>query len=1343
MKLVNPCRIKGWQYAFSALAAVAMAMVAIGDTYTLVNLGSSSEPVEFSDPANWTVNDGVAATCPGSDDTITWSGYAAYISLDGNYSVGTLTESYKQPRFYRTTGTSDPVSLTFTDSLGLWAYWRHHVYDGVTIIVANTVEMGCSRGDHGESEFNINDGGTVEVRAKRVRSRVMRYNVNNGGVLVFAPKTYEANSQDSSDHDEFNIANGGTVAFPSGIAMGGTSPNAQKINQNGGTITFGGNFTSTPSWIYNWNAGTIAVTGSVVFGSNIAVSVPGSASVTLDIASGASISIPTITYGTDVTLVKTGVGDYDFSNDIPQPSTISVHEGSLALMSAGSYNISSVVFSSGTKIKLGASGTELLAVHSSLANATFAVADGFIPDSGETVLTCSDADVLAQAQAGLNTSLAGIGVSVKISGTSLVAESHYTFSSSSVTDLNDHDGWLNGLAAPAGQPATISGASTAAVMDGTVPAYSSISVEGGASLTVAATRNLPAATFEAGTMLAVTSSPETVVMEDRSYSGYVMDTATLVGTMSPSRSLSEITNIVGIRGGGWFGERSNPYTYVNVKVRDNGATLHTQFIYNDSDYTKCAFVDFTKDAHGNIYATGTGAGYISATSEAVDFDEIEYTAATYGTSNTSGAYGVKNLTFKAPIVHGGLSTVTAVGDFVTTGLGSATVDVATDCVLDLSGVDVTTEATLVKTGSGAIVFGDELPTLLNLSAGALVLQPYVEYDMTSVTVASGVVLKVLVGGELKDAVAFVQPNGKTVYMSSGVYVGVGTWATTANWVNSESPDAATDVHVHGEGTVLTIDDANVTMPASISVEGGATLRVLADVTLPPLSIDSVSKVVFGDNETTVSAVIDASLTTTANATVSPVALPVIEVTTNATLSVSSNMKFKNVDFRLYGTITKGGTDSYSPKFGYAEDGETTYFAFTADGGVFDFHSNQYASRGSVSFLCPLSGGTVVPVGMIVLRNSRKPVNSWSDFGNWEFGRNNPTSLPFNVLVDGTAIDVAAEFYASGAAHLSLVNGACIRRNSACVGHGFDMHVQDAATIDVGDDCYITFTTGDGYFGIDSQTTVDTVTVRNGSKYTVTYNSSGSGRGTFVSGGGIIGVDKLRTPSGSTTPRAPRSDLLQGFGSVRLDGDLALLSHNSGAGNVDWDRHVTMANIPFTGAGDVTVTNGVPAYPFTVTMVNGASTATGSIKVAKTTGDAETALYFANGANWAGTVVAGNVALTNLTDAAAAASVSFGALSLPRDSAFPVRVWSDGNGDFAGDTLDVGQYENGGGRLTPVNMTGAGFNDVCSVAVGKIAKGSPLPRAARGWFAEARPIDGDDANDQLVLIYGKGLQVILR
>ncbi len=565
----------------------------------------------------------------------------------------------------------------------------------------------------------------------------------------------------------------------------------------------------------------------------------------------------------------------------------------------------------------------------------------------------------------------------------------------------------------------------------------------------------------------------------------------------------------------------------------------------------------------------------------------------------------------------------------------------------------------------------------------------------------------------------------------------------AGWANGSVPTNQ-DVKVSGSSTVAMISDAAV-FPAfaSIAVRNGATLKVLADVALPPLTVDATSKVVFGDNATqpAVSAVLNAMLTTSYDTSVSPVALPVIEIATNATLSVASDMKFKNVDFRLYGTITKASNDDASPVFGYAENGETSYLAFTADGGVFDFHSNytdghdSYGiEKGSISFVFPSSGGTVIPVGTLTLRNVTRTVIGWADYGNWEFCRNNPTNISVDVVVDGTHMDVSGYFYASGAAHLTLRNGSWLRRNSSCIGHWFPMAIQDAATIVLEDGCYIDFATNDGKFGIDSQTDVDAVTVSTGGIYAVTYNSSGYQRGVFVSDGGVLGVTKLAYPPN-------RSDLLQGFGSARLDGDLTIASIDGiGTGSYNWNRHVKVTDKPFTGAGDVTVTNGVPAYPFTVTMVNGANTATGSIKVAKADGDVETALYFADGANWAGTVVAGNVALTNLTDGAATAT--FGTLDLAAD--FNIRVWTENGVVVTNDMVNVGEYQSHGGRLSMEPMTeGLEFAAGDKIVVGKIAKASPDPAVKAGWCVKRLPIDGDDANELLVAKKGIGLQLILR
>ena len=90
---------------------------------------------------------------------------------------------------------------------------------------------------------------------------------------------------------------------------------------------------------------------------------------------------------------------------------------------------------------------------------------------------------------------------------------------------------------------------------------------------------------------------------------------------------------------------------------------------------------------------------------------------------------------------------------------------------------------------------------------------------------------------------------------------------------------------------------------------------------------------------------------------------------------------------------------------------------------------------------------------------------------------------------------------------------------------------------------------------------------------------------------------------------------------------------------------------------------------TVTITNGANTASGKAFAAKTESGAKAALVFADGANWAGEVVAdGNVSLTNLVDAGAAASVSFGSIRLDED--FPIRVWKNGGVVTVNDRINL-------------------------------------------------------------------------
>ena len=157
------------------------------------------------------------------------------------------------------------------------------------------------------------------------------------------------------------------------------------------------------------------------------------------------------------------------------------------------------------------------------------------------------------------------------------------------------------------------------------------------------------------------------------------------------------------------------------------------------------------------------------------------------------------------------------------------------------------------------------------------------------------------------------------------------------------------------------------------------------------------------------------------------------------------------------------------------------------------------------------------------------------------------------------------------------------------------------------------------------------------------------------------------------------------------------------------------------------------------MQGGLNTCSGNLSVSSPE-NYDAKFFFADGANWAGTVVAGNVALTNLTDGAATAT--FGTLDLAAD--FNIRVWTENGVVVTNDMVNVGEYRSNGGRLSIEPMTeGLEFAAGEKIVVGKIAKASPNPAVKAGWCVKRLPIDGDDANELLVAKKGIGLQLILR
>jgi hypothetical protein len=209
------------------------------------------------------------------------------------------------------------------------------------------------------------------------------------------------------------------------------------------------------------------------------------------------------------------------------------------------------------------------------------------------------------------------------------------------------------------------------------------------------------------------------------------------------------------------------------------------------------------------------------------------------------------------------------------------------------------------------------------------------------------------------------------------------------------------------------------------------------------------------------------------------------------------------------------------------------------------------------------------------------------------------------------------------------------------------------------------------------------------------------------------------PSGDA--REWMTDVFAGLKAVRIvEGTEFRLESDNVLGGTQWNRDVKLANVPMTGAGDLVMTNGTPGYTFRATVVAANNTATGVAKAVCGTGGDATTLLFNDGANWAGTVVADNVALTNVTDGAAAATVNFGSLRM--DGEFPVRIWATTN-----DMVNIAtSLQDGGGNFRPVLMPGrTELEPGESFTFGTFAAGATFPRRIGHWILSSTPTANPD------------------
>ena len=639
-------------------------------------------------------------------------------------------------------------------------------------------------------------------------------------------------------------------------------------------------------------------------------------------------------------------------------------------------------------------------------------------------------------------------------------------------------------------------------------------------------------------------------------------------------------------------------------------------------------------------------------------------------------------------------------------------------------------------------------------------------------------------------------SGDTLTIGAPSYVFDSTTVTDLNdpagW-QSGLPAAGRDVIVSGAGVnaIVTADLTNVwnsiavqngatftvgasglTLP-SLVLRGTATLRIEADAVLPDYSI-----VLEGGN------------------------YPTLTVAAGVTLTVPGGHRFSNVHLVLSDGSALRESEDGSLVFGYAAAGETAYFAMCATNATIGVtnslapnnEASQYNGLARIDFASPASGGRVVVAEPIVLKGVMFE-RGYATEGHYvcdgfAFGLNNPEDEAVKIVIDDSFVIFGEHSWIAGGVNLVMTNGAVLCRSifpDAATKTGnsgasegdktinwYNLNITGLATLTLVDGGELRAGVGRvntdvvsglinlnpsvaGHVGVEVlKGGIADWYKMNGHQHKMVYNNKWSDpvthahRGSVSFDGGIMEVFKDNWYGTGNN----RAHILNGLAAVDVAEGTTLEFRGRTDRMPSEHRSLGLVEVesPLSGGGDVAITNTWNGKNLKMVVSCTNNTCTGAIAAFDCDGTATAEVYFSDGANWAGTVVAnGNVKLVDVVGSGewagagsledGPAAVTFGSLELLTD--FPVRVWSD-NGTITNDMLNVGTYLNGGGMLVPTMMTeGVEFAQGAAIVVGTIAKTSPNPAVKGGWAVKRRAIDGDEVNETIVLKKGVGLQVMVR
>lgn len=590
-------------------------------------------------------------------------------------------------------------------------------------------------------------------------------------------------------------------------------------------------------------------------------------------------------------------------------------------------------------------------------------------------------------------------------------------------------------------------------------------------------------------------------------------------------------------------------------------------------------------------------------------------------------------------------------------------------------------------------------------------------------------------------------EGESLIVGDSTFVFNSTTITDLNnadgWQNG-IPAEGCEVTIAGVGVNAVISENLETRWNRITVQDGAALRIASSgLSLPEI-------VLKGNAVLTVAS--DFNLTELMAMAVGE-EVPAVVVAEGVTLTVPAGYKFKDVRLVLCegSTLTEAGDGPLV--FGYANSNETTYFAMHATNATITaLNSANTLNASQISFVSPAVGGVVNVIGDIVLKDCKITYNQYDGF---QFGVNNPVSKTFRVVADRTNLEFGADTVLSGAANLCLTNDACLyRKRRKTVNH--DGESENIYNLTIREKAKITLVAGGeirASITDKSNETKGVIQLEPDEDGTVGieileggvgcwYKVYGNGKGVIRYAGGLQRV--FCSLWWSWGNRARIYNKLKSV-DVAQDSQMVLCGNDDIFGD-NWHQLTPLAiESPFSGSGNVVITNACNGKEFGPVLARGDNTCTGTLLAVDGVGKA--IMNVLDGANWAGTVVAnGKVRLVNQDSGslfeALPVAVTFGALDLQAD--FPVRVWRGEDGALTNDTLNVGTYLKSGGKLVPTMMTeGVEFVSNDKIVVGRIAKDAVLPDVPKNWVAITKNIDDDNENDLLILKRRKGFMIRVR